>query len=159
MEKRIEKTVDESLVEMVEVVLPNDTNPLGSVLGGKVMHFIDMAGAVAAHRFSRSIVVTASIDSLDFLHPIRMGQLVILKALITAAFNSSMEVKVEVFSEDILSGERKHTSTAFLTFVAIDINREPIRVPKLILRTEEEKKRYHEALRRREERLKRRSRP
>lgn len=157
MENQPQKTVDTSVVEMVEVVLPNDTNPLGNILGGKVMHLMDMAGAIAAHRYSRSIVVTASIDSLDFLHPIRVGQLVILKAMITAAFGTSMEVKVEVFSEDILTGERRPTSTAFLTFVAIDKNGKPIQVPKLVLKTDEEKRRYNEALQRREDRLKRRT--
>jgi acyl-CoA hydrolase len=149
------KTVDESRTEMVEVVLPNDANSLGNILGGKVMHLIDIAGAIAAHRHSRSIVVTASIDNLDFIYPIQIGQLIILQSVVTAAFNTSMEVKVDVYSEDILNGERKHTSTAFLTFVALDAARHHKGVPKLILRTEEERQLYQDAVKRREERLRR----
>src|SRR5437867_7750551 len=94
------KTVSESEAEMMEVVLPNDANPLGNILGGKVMHLIDMAGSIAAHRNSQSFVVTASVDSLDFLHPISVGQLIVLRAKVTRAFRTSMEVEVRVYLED-----------------------------------------------------------
>lgn len=147
------KTVSESQTEMVEVVLPNDANPLGNILGGTVMHLIDIAGAIAAHRHSRSIVVTASVDHLDFLHPIRIGQLIVLRAHVTRAFHSSMEVEVKVYLEDYLSGERRQTSSAFVTYVALDQEGQPRRVPALAPRTAEEKRRYREALERRRHRL------
>ena len=151
------KRVRDSTVEMVEVVLPNDTNPLGNVLGGRVMHLIDMAGAIAAHRHSRRIVVTASVDELHFLSPIRLGQLILLRSSINFVARSSIEVGVKVFSENILTGDRRHTSTAYLTFVAIDENGQPVPVPRLILETKEEKRRWREAVERRRLRLARRA--
>ncbi len=151
------KRVRDSTVEMVEVVLPNDTNPLGNVLGGRVMHLIDMAGAIAAHRHSRRIVVTASLDELHFLSPIRLGQLILLRSSINYVARSSMEVGVKVLSENILTGERRHTSTAYLTFVAIDENGQPVEVPRLILETKEERRRWREAVGRRRLRLARRA--
>jgi acyl-CoA hydrolase len=147
------KTVAESAVEMVEVVLPNDANPLGNMLGGRVMHLIDIAGAVAAHRHARSQVVTAAVDNLDFLYPIRVGELVVLRAHITRAFHTSMEVEVKVFLEDYLTGERRQTSSAFVTYVALDAAGKPKEVPPLIPRTREERRRYREALERRRQRL------
>ncbi len=147
------KTVSESQTEMVEVVLPNDANPLGNILGGTVMHLIDIAGAIAAHRHSRSLVVTASVDHLDFLHPIRIGQLIVLRAQVTRAFQTSMEVEVKVYLEDYLTGERRQTSSAFVTYVALDQEGQPRRVPALVPRTAEEKRRYREALERRRHRL------
>lgn len=147
------KTVSKSQVEMVEVVLPNDANPLGNILGGKVMHLIDIAGAIAAHRHSRSIVVTISVDNLDFVHPIRVGQLIILQAHVTRAFRTSMEVEVKVFSEDFITGERRQTSSAFVTYVAIDEQGQAREVPPLIPHTAEEKRRFREALIRRRRRL------
>jgi acyl-CoA hydrolase len=152
------KTVAESAVEMVEVVLPNDTNPLGNVLGGRVMHLIDMAGAIAAHRHSRRIVVTASMDELHFLSPIKVGHLIILRAAVNYVARSSMEVGVHVQSENILTGERRQTSSAFITFVAIDENGDTTEVPRLILRTAEERRRHREAVARRRLRLARRDR-
>jgi acyl-CoA hydrolase len=146
-------TVAESQVEMVEVVLPNDTNALGNVLGGRVMHLIDMAGAVAAHRHSRSLVVTASVDYLDFVHPIRVGQLIILRALVTRVFRTSIEVEVKVYLEDYVTGKRLQTSSAFVTYVALDMEGRPKPVPPLIVRTADEKRRYREALLRRRQRL------
>src|SRR3989442_3834076 len=101
------RTPAESQTEMLEVVLPNDANPLGNILGGKVMHLIDMAGAIAAHRHARSIVVTVAVDNLDFLHPIRVGQLIVLRAHVTRAFSTSMEVEVKVFLEDYLTGQQR----------------------------------------------------
>jgi acyl-CoA hydrolase len=147
------KTVAESAVEMIEVVLPNDTNPLGNVLGGRVMHLIDMAGAVAAHRHSRSILVTASVDYLDFVHPIRVGQFIILRSRVTRVFHTSIEVEVKVFREDYLTGERLQTSSAFVTYVALDEAGRPKSVPPVIVRTREERRRYREALERRRLRL------
>ncbi|HEY3131370.1 MAG TPA: acyl-CoA thioesterase [Acidobacteriota bacterium] len=148
------KTPSESRVEMVEVVLPNDANPMGNILGGTVMHLIDMAGAIAAHRHSRSVVVTAAMDQLEFLSPIKVGQLIILHAQVTCAFRTSVEVEVKVFSEDVITGTRRPTSTAFLTFVAIDDKGQPRVVPSVIAETEEERQKMNEARRRRRERLK-----
>lgn len=147
------RTVEESKVEMVEVVLPNDANLLGNILGGKVMHLIDIAGAIAAHRHSRCQVVTASVDSLDFLHPVRVGQIILLRAFVTRAFHTSMEVEVNVYLEDYVQGERRQTSSAFLTYVALDAAGKPAPVPPLIPRTAEERRRYREALERRRRRL------
>ena len=147
------RTVADSTVEMVEVVLPNDANPLGHMLGGRVMHLIDMAGAIAAHRHSRRHVVTASVDYLDFAHPIRVGQLILLTAFVTRAFRTSMEIEVKVHMEDYISGDRRQTSSAFLTFVALDKEGKPTPVPPLVLRTAAEKRRYREALTRRRWRL------
>ncbi len=147
------KKVPDSMVEMVEFVLPNDANALGSMLGGKVMHLIDIAGAMAAQRHSRSYVATASVDQLDFLHPIRIGQMVLLKAVVTRAFRTSMEVEVQVFVEDVLTGERRQTSSAYLTFVALDQEGRPKQVPPLLLTTRKERLQYQEALLRRRARL------
>ena len=138
---------------MVQVVLPNDANPLGFILGGTVMHLIDIAGAIACHRHTRSLLVTAAVDGLQFLHPIKVGDLIILKAQVTAAWGTSLEVAVEVFSEEILTGVRRMTSRAHLTFVAIDKDGQRIPVPGLILETDEEKRRAEEAQVRRAQRL------
>src|SRR5215216_1062531 len=105
---------------MVQVVLPNDANPLGFILGGRVMHLIDIAGAIACHRHTRSLLVTAAVDGLQFLYPIKVGDLIILQARVTAAFHTSLEVAVDVYAEGTLTGERKRTSVAYLTFVTID---------------------------------------
>jgi acyl-CoA hydrolase len=138
---------------MVQVVLPNDANPLGFILGGTVMHLIDIAGAIACHRHTRSLLVTAAVDGLQFLHPIKVGDLIILKAQVTAAWTTSLEVAVEVFSEEILTGVRRMTSRAYLTFVAIDQAGSRLPVPELILETDEEKQRAAEAQVRRMQRL------
>src|SRR5512140_3926772 len=113
------KPVAESRVEMVELVLPNDANPLGSILGGKVMHLIDIAAAIAAHRHCRRPVVTASMDRVDFHHPVRVGQLIILQASVNYVAHTSMEVGVKVQSEDLNTGVRLHTASAYTTFVAL----------------------------------------
>ena len=147
------KPVSASRAEMVEVVLPNDANPLGAMLGGRVMHLIDIATAIAAHRHSNSYVVTASVDYLDFRNPIQVGELIILQSSVNRVFRSSMEVGVKVFSENVLSGQRKHTSSAYVTFVAIDENRRPKPVPPLILETAEDRRRWREAAERRKTRL------
>jgi acyl-CoA hydrolase len=147
------KPVSASRVEMVEVVLPNDANPLGAMLGGRVMHLIDIATAIAAHRHSNSYVVTASVDYLDFRNPVYVGELIVLKASVNRVFHTSMEVGVKVFSENVLTGERKHTSSAYVTFVALDEHRNPMRVTPLILETQEDRRRFREAAGRRKVRL------
>ena len=143
----------ESATEMVQVVLPNDANPLGFMLGGTVMHLIDIAGAIACHRHTRSLIVTAAVDGLQFLHPIKVGDLIILKARVTAAWTTSLEVEVEVFSEETLTGVRRLTSRAYLTFVATDREGHRPPIPGLILEAEDERQRAREADRRRQQRL------
>jgi len=138
---------------MVQVVLPNDANPLGFILGGTVMHLIDIAGAIACHRHTRSLLVTAAVDGLQFLHSIKVGDLIILRARVTAVFTTSIEVEVEVFSEGTLTGERKQTSLAYLTFVAIDRQGGRVKIPPLLLETEEEKQKARDAEVRRAARL------
>ena len=147
------KKPSDSFTEMVQVVLPNDANPLGFILGGTVMHLIDIAGAIACHRHTRSLLVTAAVDGLQFLHPIKVGDLIILKARVTAAWSTSLEVEVEVFSEETLTGLRRMTSRAYLTFVAIDLDGRRLPIPALLLGTEEERARAAEAETRRAERL------
>jgi acyl-CoA hydrolase len=147
------KRPSESQTEMVQVVLPNDANPLGFILGGTVMHLIDIAGAIAGHRHTRSLLVTAAVDGLQFLHPIKVGDLIILRAHVTAAWSTSLEVEVEVFSEETLTGVRRMTSRAYLTFVAVDQGGRRQPVPQLLLETEDEKRRASEANARRAARL------
>jgi acyl-CoA hydrolase len=138
---------------MTELVLPNDANTHGNVLGGKVMHLMDLAAAIAAYRHCSKQVVTVSVDSLRFLYPVKVGELMILEATVTRAFRTSLEIQVEVSSEDLLSGERKKTCSGFLTFVAIDKDGRPTAVPELIVETDEERRRFEEALARRRLRL------
>jgi acyl-CoA hydrolase len=146
-----------SVTEMVQVVLPNDANPLGFILGGTVMHLVDIAGAIACHRHSRSRVVTAAVDDLVFLHPIKVGDLIILQARVTCAFHTSMEVQVDVFSEEALTGTRQLTSRAFLTFVAIDAEGRHVEVPPLLVETPDDQRVCDQARARREQRLRRRA--
>ena len=138
---------------MVQVVLPNDANPLGFILGGTVMHLIDIAGAIAAHRHTRTLLVTAAVDGLQFLHPIKVGDLIILNATVSAVWSTSLEVQVDVFSEEILTGTRRMTSRAYLTFVAIDPSGRHVPIPALILDDEEQRQRAAAAELRRAERL------
>ena len=147
----------DSATETVQVVLPNDANPLGYILGGTVMHLIDIAGAIAAHRHTRTLLVTAAVDGLEFLHSIRVGDLIILRARVTAAFNTSLEVEVEVFSEETLTGTQQLTSRAYLTFVAIMRDGHRVPVPPLLLETDEDRRNAEEATKRREQRLKKRA--
>lgn len=151
------KPASASSTEMVQVVLPNDANPLGFILGGTVMHLVDIAGAIACHRHSRRRVVTAAVDDLVFLHPIKVGDLIILQARVTCVFTTSMEVQVDVFSEEALTGARRLTSRAFLTFVAIDESGARVAVPPLLLESDEEKRVCEEARARRDDRLRRRA--
>jgi acyl-CoA hydrolase len=148
------KPISASRSEMAEVVLPAITNPLGKLLGGHVMHLVDIAAAMAASRHSNSYVVTASVDYIDFRNPINIGEFVILKSQVNRVFHTSMEVGVKVFSENALTGERKHTTTAYVTFVAIDAaTKQPKAVAPLVLKTAEEKRRWREAGLRRKTRL------
>ena len=147
------KLVSASRTEMVEVVLPQDVNVFGNILGGRVMHLVDIAAAITAHRHCRSTAVTASVDHIDFRNPIRIGEVILLKASLNRAFHTSMEIGVKVFSEDLLTGEKKHTTSAYVTFVALDENREPKPVPPVICQTAEDRRRFREALVRRKYRL------
>jgi acyl-CoA hydrolase len=134
-------------------VLPNDANPLGFILGGTVMHLIDMAGAIAAHRHTRTLLVTAAVDGLQFLHPIKVGDLIILKSRVTAVWKTSLEVEVEVFSEELLTGRHELTSRAYLTFVSIDQEGRRVPIPPLLLETDEDRERARAADARRVDRL------
>jgi acyl-CoA hydrolase len=147
------KRVRESATEYSEFALPNDANTLGNLLGGKVMHLVDLAGAMAAMRHARRPVVTASVDSLHFLHPIRIGQLVIMRSAVNRVFRTSMEVGVKVMAENLITGERVHTCSAYLTFVALDESGKATSVPPVIPESEEEQRRYQQAGERREYRM------
>ena len=144
------RPVSDSQSEMTQIVLPNDTNPLGALLGGRLMHWIDMAGALAAHRHSRSYVVTASIDHLDFVVPVHVGDLVILRSSVNRVFHTSMEVGVKVFVENYIANECQHVSSAYLTFVAVD--RAGVRLPvtPVVPESKDQQRRYDDAGRRRE---------
>jgi acyl-CoA hydrolase len=148
------KPVRASASEMAEVVLPAQTNALGKLLGGHVMHLVDIVAAMAASRHANSYMVTASVDYIDFRNPVSLGEIVILKSHVNRVFHTSLEIGVDVFSEDILTGAKKHTTSAYVTFVAIDEQtRKPKPVLPLILRTPEERRRWREAAKRREIRL------
>jgi len=150
------KLVKESHVEMVELVLPNDTNQLGNLLGGRLMHWIDIAAAMAATRHSNHVCVTAAVDEISFINPVKLAHVVILKASVNRVFNTSMEVGVKVFAENTLTGEKKHSNSAFLTFVSIDSDGKPVKAVPVIPETPDEVRRYEQALFRREQRLKHR---
>ena len=147
------KPVRESMSEYSELALPNDANGIGNLLGGKIMHLVDLAGAIAAMKHCRNVVVTVSVDHMEFIHPVRINQLVRLRASVNRAFRTSMEVGVKVWVEDLLTGAEQHVSSAFLTFVAIDGQGKGVHVPEVIPETDDEKRRYAEAGARREHRL------
>ncbi|MEM9896365.1 MAG: acyl-CoA thioesterase [Bacteroidota bacterium] len=147
------KNCKDSKVTMTELVLPNDTNGLNNLMGGRLMHWMDIAAAIAAQKHSNRIVVTASVDNISFSEPIRIGDTVTITAFVTRAFNSSMEVYMEVIAEDIPADRKVHTNRAFFTFVAVDQSGKPIDVPDLVPETEQEKELYDGALRRRQLRL------
>lgn len=148
-----QRKVCDSNVEMTELVLPNDTNPLGNCMGGRVMHFMDIAAAISARRFARTTCVTAAVDEINFLHPVPMGSLLVLHASVNFAGRTSMEIGVRVEIESTESRERKHCASAYLTFVALDKNRKPMAVPELVPETEEQRRRHAEAVERRKRRL------
>lgn len=148
------RTVAESRSEMTELILPNDANTLGNLLGGRLMHFIDLVGAMAAYRHARTHVVTASMDHIDFIAPVHVGDLLILKSSVNRAFNTSMEIGVKVWVENTLAGVCRHVASAYLTFVAVDTQGRRVPVPALQPETDEEKQHYEDAARRRELRQK-----
>jgi len=139
--------------EYSELALPNDANGLGNVLGGKVMHLVDLAAALAGIRHARGTVVTASVDSLHFLHPVRIGELIVLRSSVNRVFHTSMEIGVNVITEKLRTGERLHTCSAYLTFVALDDQGKAARIAPVIPETEDEIRRFREAGERREYRL------
>lgn len=147
------RAVRESVSDLSEFALPIYANPLGNLLGGRIMHLVDMAAATAAMRHARGPVVTASVDQMTFLHPIRIGQLVTLRASVNRVFRTSMEVGVKVFVEDLQSGEVRHTNSSYLTFVALTGEGVPREVPPLILESEVEQRRWRHAGERRAQRL------
>ncbi|MCZ8021745.1 MAG: acyl-CoA thioesterase [Cyclobacteriaceae bacterium] len=147
------KTPSESFISMTELVLPNDTNTLNNLMGGRLMHWMDIVSAIAAQKHSNRIVVTASVDNISFKHPIQLGNVVTLKAKVTRAFNSSMEVRIDVDAEDIPASRKVESNSAYFTFVAVDQTGRPIDVPEVEPETEEEKEFYNGALRRRQLRL------
>jgi acyl-CoA hydrolase len=151
------KRWQDSTAETVQVVLPNDSNPLGFILGGTVMHLIDITGAIACHRHTNTLALTAGVDGLEFIHPIKVGDLIILKSRVTCVFRTSLEVEVEVFSEEIETGTRRLTSRAYLTFVSIDKDGKAQVVPPLLAETPDDEERVRQANERRADRLRRKS--
>jgi acyl-CoA hydrolase len=149
----IARTVRDSRSEYSEICLPNDTNMLGTMLGGRVMHLVDLCGAIAATRHARSSVVTASIDQMTFLHPIHVGELVLLKAQVNRVFRTSMEVGVKVWVENLKSGDVKHTSSAYLTFVAVDSSGQRVELRPILPESADDIRRYEGAAERRAYRL------
>jgi acyl-CoA hydrolase len=152
LEPALPRPVRDSQSEMAEIVLPNDANPLGALLGGRLMHWIDLAGAMAAHRHSRNYVVTAAIDHMDFWVPVHVGDLVILRSSVNRVFHSSMEVGVKAWVENYILDDCRHVSSAYLTFVAIDAGGRRIQVPAVIPETDDQRRRYDDAGRRRQTR-------
>lgn len=147
------RPVRDSISEYSELAMPNDANPLGTLFGGKVMHLVDLAASLAAARHSRRPVVTASVDSLEFIHPVHIGQLLVLRSSVNRVFRTSMEVGVRVSVEDLRTGEVRHTCSAFLTFVALGDDGQPVRIPPVIPETPNEKRRFDQAGDRRRYRL------
>src|SRR6202790_5248194 len=146
------RPVRDSQSEMAEIVLPNDANPLAALLGGRLMHWIDLAGAMAAHRHSRNYVVTASVDHIAFLVPVRVGDLALPPSSVNRVFHTSMEVGVKVFVENYIADTAQHVASAYLTFVAIDATGKHLKVTPVIPETDEQQRRYDDAGRRRENR-------
>ena len=144
------KSVQNSIVVMHELVLPNDTNVLGNILGGKVMHYMDICAAMSAYKHARSPVVTASVDRLNFLAPAKMGEILILKSSVNYTGKTSMEIGVRIESENTISGEINHTASAYLTFVSLDDNRKPKVVEKIIPKSIDEIRRFKQAKMRKE---------
>lgn len=151
-----EKKVSDSQIIMTELVLPNHTNQLGNLLGGQLMHWIDICAALSAAKHSNHVCVTASVDRIDFHHPIRLGDAVTLVASVNRVFRTSMEIGVKVYAQNFREGTKIHTNTAYLTFVAVDNEGKPVPAAEAVPETEDEKRRYEEALIRRETRLKNR---
>jgi acyl-CoA hydrolase len=153
MQRLKTKPVKSSQVEMTELVIPNDTNRLGNLLGGRLMHWIDIAAAIAASRHTNRVCVTASLDELQFHHPVMQGEVVTLQASVNRVFHTSLEVGVRVTKENLLTGERQHTSSAYLMFVSIDNDGQPVPANPVKPMKSVEQRRYREAGRRRRLRL------
>lgn len=151
------KHVKDSQIEMTELVLPNDTNTIGNLLGGRLMHWMDIAAGMAAQIHTNKVCVTAFVDELSFHEPIHLGEIVRLKASVNRAFKTSLEVGVLVIKENQLIGESKIANKAYFTFVALDENKKPVKVNEIIPRSQEEKRRYKEAFIRRKRRLERKN--
>jgi len=151
----MEKFVKDTHVIMHELILPNDTNNLNTVFGGKVMQYMDLCAAMSAYKFSRTAVVTASVDRLDFLAPARVGDMLILKSSVNYTHNSSMEVGVRIDAENAKTGEIRHTASAYLTFVALTDNGKPCKISNIIPENDDEKRRYEEGEVRHKQRMKR----
>lgn len=149
----MEKKASESLVIMTELVLPNDTNTFGNLMGGRLMYWMDIASALAAMKHCGVPVVTASVDNISFENPIELGNVVHIEAMVTRAFNTSMEVHMKVWGENLIQQHKYKSNEAYYTFVALDNNRKPITIPQLVAQTEEDKRLYDGALRRRQLRL------
>lgn len=147
------KTPNESLTVMNELVLPNDTNMLNNLMGGRLLHLMDIAAAICGQRHSNHVVVTASVDNVSFEQPIRMGDLVIIQAKVSRAFTTSLEIRLDVWAEHIPSGKKVKSNSAYYTFVAVDPAGKPTPVPPVLPETEEEQTLYEGALRRRQLRL------
>ncbi|MCL4640950.1 MULTISPECIES: acyl-CoA thioesterase [Olivibacter] len=147
------KFAKESFTIMNELVLPNDTNTLNNLMGGRLLHWMDIAAAISAQKHCNRIVVTASVDNVSFRHPVKLGDVISIEAKVTRAFNTSVEVQLQVYAQNIPSGSRIKSNEAFYTFVAIDQNSRTIAVPELVPETEEEKELFDGALRRRQLRL------
>ncbi len=150
------KKVSDSQIIKTELVLPNNTNPLGKLLGGQLMLWIDICAALCAAKHNNRVCVTASVDKIDFHHSISLGDAVTLVASVNRVFNTSMEIGVKVFAESFRKGTKVHTNSAYLTFVCVDDNGNPVKTTGVVPETEDEKRRYEEALQRREKRLKER---
>jgi len=144
------KTAESTKAIMTELVLPNDTNTLGNLMGGKLLHWLDICAAISAHRCSNRIVVTASVNNVSFAHPIKLGDIITLEAKVSRSFNTSMEVVIDVFVEHHRTGDKIKCNDAIYTFVAVDQLGSPIEVPEVIPETEQEKERYNGALRRKQ---------
>lgn len=147
------KPVSDSSAEFTHLVLPSDTNALGTIFGGRVMEWLDIAAAVVASRHCRKVAVTASMDALHFISPIKLGDIVVLKASVNYVHKTSMEIGVKIEAENPLTGERRHTASAYLTFVALNDVGQPTEVPPLLCKTEDEKRRHQAGQKRREDRI------
>ncbi len=150
---RKQKTPKESFVSMTELVLPNDTNTLNNLMGGRLMHWMDIVSAISGQKHCNSIVVTASVDNISFRSPIQLGNVVTLRAKVTRSFNSSVEIRIDVEAENIPEGKKIESNSAYFTFVAVDKDGHPVEVPEVVPETDLEKEMYNGALRRRQLRL------